>query len=64
MAANFVALLLIVISVAMGYALATWGPLARHSTPIERFCSRLDYMNGLQRKLQRVPIIMVHSQNV
>jgi hypothetical protein len=48
----YVALLTLGLCIAIGYALATWGPLARRPMPVEQICSRIDYMNGLQRRIK------------
>jgi hypothetical protein len=50
--ANIVAFLLLVLSAAAGYAFATWGPLARRPSSVEQICSRVDYMDGLHRKMK------------
>jgi len=52
MTSNIVAVGLLLVSVALGYALATWGPLQLRSSPVELICSRVDYMDGLQKKLK------------
>jgi len=34
------------------YALGIWGPLAGRSSGFEQMCSRVDYMEGLYRKIK------------
>lgn len=47
-----IAVLLLVLSAVVGYALGIWGPLARRSSDVEQICSRVDYMDSLYRKIK------------
>ena len=42
----------LVLGAAGVYAFGIWGPLAGRSSGVEQICSRVDYMEGLYRKIK------------